>query len=397
MVPKKAENLESDPVAKAKLDQAEKARLTEEVKIAELLADINDPKKQKNAISIKMKAFTLPKSMMYIGYIFTLGVGFIAPLFGWFLMECMNGINLAFFTGKSVMDEVLIWILLMVAGAFILLFTVSISKVALSRVSENVTKGMRLNLYTSCLRKDIGWHDDRDNSAGILTATLASDVQLLNGITQEGTAAAIEGGVALLWSICVAFYFSWPMALVCLITTPAVLISGAIAAKADMEQNTGMKEDEASFDKSDDLKQSQRLADDSILNYKTVASFGNDQILIDEFKAINLRKAKADNKAAWIYALSLGISVGVQNAFFAILYIAAAELYAWKPTYEYTQNDVMFVAMFVFIFGVFTAAQSAAMGPDGGKALTAGKRIFSVIDRPSKIDVMDDKFVGSKK
>lgn len=119
--------------------------------------------------------------------------------------------------------------------------------------------------------------------------------------------------------------------------------------------------------------------------------------MLKEFGEINLRKAGGDNKAARLYALSLSLSIAIQNGFFAILYIAAGELYAWKPEYKYCQNDVMFIAMFVFIFGVFTAAQASAMGPDGGKALTAGTRIFSVIERPSKIDVMDDKFSKNKK
>jgi ABC-type transport system involved in Fe-S cluster assembly fused permease/ATPase subunit len=44
---------------------------------------------------------------------------------------------------------------------------------------------------------------------------------------------------------------------------------------------------EGSDDKSAEVKQSQIIVSDSIANYKTVASFGNDQILLDEFNALN--------------------------------------------------------------------------------------------------------------
>lgn len=37
------------------------------------------------------------------------------------------------------------------------------------------------------MRKDIGWHDNRENGSGIITATLASDVQLLDGVSAKGT------------------------------------------------------------------------------------------------------------------------------------------------------------------------------------------------------------------
>ena len=44
------------------------------------------------------------------------------------------------------------------------------------------------------------------------------------------------------------------------------------------------------------------------------------------------------------------------------------------------------VAMFVFIFGAFTAAQSIAMGPDIKKATKAAMKIFQIMRTPSKVD-----------
>ena len=49
----------------------------------------------------------------------------------------------------------------------------------------------------------------------------------------------------------------------------------------------------------------------------------------------------------------------------------------------------MYIAMFLIIFGAFTAAQTAAIGPDVGKAKRAGNKIFTMIRIPSKIDVQD--------
>lgn len=75
-------------------------------------------------------------------------------------------------------------------------------------------------------------------------------------------------------------------------------------------------------------------------------------------------KAKKEAKNAKIFACSLGISTGVQNAVFGLLYLASAEIYYKWPTEKSTQYDRMYIAMFIFIFGAFTAAQSASMGPD---------------------------------
>jgi len=68
--------------------------------------------------------------------------------------------------------------------------------------------------------------------------------------------------------------------------------------------------------------------------------------------------------------------VSINNGSFALLYFAMAELFRAYPTYQYTNFGEMNIAMFVFIFGSLTAAQSMAMGPDEGKATKAAMKIF---------------------
>jgi ABC-type multidrug transport system fused ATPase/permease subunit len=46
--------------------------------------------------------------------------------------------------------------------------------------------------------------------------------------------------------------------------------------------------------------------------------------------------------------------------------------------------------MFVFLFGMFTAAQAMSMGPDAAKAKKAALKIFAIIDRPSEIDAISE-------
>ena len=159
----------------------------------------------------------------------------------------------------------------------------------LSRVSENITGKVRQDLYESILRKDIGWHDHRENGSGIMTGTLSSDVQLLNGVSSEGFGAQIEGTVAVLTGMIAAFILSWPLALVTIGLLPVFLICGAIQQKADQENMMNMEAQEGSEDMelSDDVKESKLLCSDAISNYKTVQSFGNDFLLIKTFGNIN--------------------------------------------------------------------------------------------------------------
>jgi ATP-binding cassette subfamily B (MDR/TAP) protein 1 len=174
-----------------------------------------------------------------------------------------------------------------------------------------------------------------------MTGTLASDVQLLNGVSSEGVGVQIEGTVAVLTGMIGAFVLSWPLALCTIGLLPIFLICGAIEQKADQENMMNMEAQEGSeeMEQSDDVKESKLLCADSIANYKTVASFGNDELLIAKFGAINDRAAKAEEKSAKCYAISLSLATSINNGSFALLYLAMAQLFKEWPEYEYTQFD----------------------------------------------------------
>ena len=108
-----------------------------------------------------------------------------ATLFGWWLMEVMANMNLAVFTGGKALDLAGDWLIVMLCVSFALFALKGGSAVLLAHVAANVLHGVRIDLYKAMVRKEMGWHDQRDNSAGILTSTLASDVQLLNGVSSD--------------------------------------------------------------------------------------------------------------------------------------------------------------------------------------------------------------------
>ena len=280
------------------------------------------------------------------------------------------------------------WLLIMVAQSFALLFSKSFAGIWLSNVTQNLIMGIREELYEDVMRKDIGWHDMRDNSAPIMTSTLASDVQLLNGMSTEGKAIGIEAMSAMLTSIIAGFIFSWPMTLVGIGITPLIMIFGTIAQKADNEAMMGQEEKTTDDDISDEQKDSQILASDSIANFKTVASFGNDQILLERFHKINMAQAAQENKSAICKGILLGLSVGITNGVFPVFYYASAELNAAYPTYGPCEAKNLYIAMFLIVFGAFTASTSISMGPDAAKAKRSALKIFKIMTTPSKVDVL---------
>jgi len=236
--------------------------------------DVLNPKKQEKAFSSAVNAHSKPVWKLVVAFLCVFIVGGICPLFGWFVMEAMNKMNMAKFAGLSAFDESIPWILIMFGSCFVLFIAKGVAGVLTAHITTNVINETRKDLYQNIMRKDIGWHDLRENGAGVMTSTLASDVQLMNGLSAEGNAAQIEATSALLVAIIFSAVVSWPMTLVGLAITPLIIICGTIAAKADNEQMMNVKQQEGSDDKTTEEKESQILASDSIINYKTVASFG---------------------------------------------------------------------------------------------------------------------------
>merc|ERR1712048_834399 len=107
-------------------------------------------------------------------------------------MEMMTGMNIAFYMKTSIFDEIMQWLILMICGSVVIMFAKAGSMILLSKVAERIVQGTRRDLYESILRKNVGWHDDKENSSGVMTATLSSDVQTLNGVSSDGLAVMVE-------------------------------------------------------------------------------------------------------------------------------------------------------------------------------------------------------------
>ncbi len=128
-----------------------------------------------------------------------------------------------------------------------------------------MTLKVRRQLYSGILSKHMGWFDSKDNAPGVLSATMASDTQTVNGVSAEGLASSLEGGFAILVGVVIGFSYNWQISLVCLGCVPFMVFANIMNIKFQ----AGMSSDS-------DGKEANLLAGDSILNYRTVASFANE-------------------------------------------------------------------------------------------------------------------------
>ena len=153
------------------------------------------------------------------------------PLFAICLGKMLFILNPTIYTDDYIKSESDKYCLYMVYIGIGMMISGFLNKFSFGVVGENVTLRVRKLLYSRIIEKPLGWFDKKENAPGILTTTMASDVQVLNGVSVEGIATVFDALCALGVGIAIGFIFSWKETLVCLACTPFIMMAGAMSVK----------------------------------------------------------------------------------------------------------------------------------------------------------------------
>jgi ABC-type multidrug transport system fused ATPase/permease subunit len=258
----------------------------------------------------------------------------------------------------------------------------SISKIMFGTVGENVTLEIRKVLYKSILMKHIGFFDFRENGTSVLTSSMAEDTSIINGVSTESLGPAMDGCFALLVGLGIGFAFSWKISLICLAAAPIMAIGGVM----EMQAAAGFQDE----DGKKALAEANLLCGDAIVNYKTVQSFGHEELVVQKYVDM-LIPIKAGSVCGHIMVgVGYGFTQFMQFAIFAGLFWFGAFFMERDPG---TSSKDVFIAMFAIMFGAQQMGTAFAMGPDAGKAELAAQKVFRIIEKPSTINAieMDEK------
>ncbi len=238
-----------------------------------------------------------------------------------------------------------------------------------------MTLKVRRQLYSKVLSLHMGWFDRKENAPGQLSTVLAKDTATINGVGSESMAAQIEGVCTLIMAIALGFSFSWRMALVCLACIPLTMVGAVASIKFQKNLSEG----------SDDIvKEANVLAGDAILNYRTVASFGNAEQIIKEFDLLMDGPVQLYMRKAHFIGLSFGFANLSSFVTWAILYYTAARLISDRviPLDEVSNT---LLSIIVILFGAQSSAAAQSHAPDLGKAKVAADKIYGIID--AKVEI----------
>jgi len=142
-------------------------------------------------------------------------------------------------------------------------------------MGSKVTKLVRIDLFEAILYKQVSWFDREDRAPGIITSIMSGNVAELRGMTSETVVMVISVVFSLIFGILGGFFICWQQASISFIFSPVCMIGAYIGTRLNWKKQQGKEKGDVV---KDDYDTSNALLSDCILNYKTVISFGQDNV-----------------------------------------------------------------------------------------------------------------------
>ena len=194
---------------------------------------------------------------------------------------------------------------------------------------EKLTYRLRLLLFKSFLRQEIGWFDDARRSTGVLSTKLANDVARIEGITGSRLGMLAQLVATVVSGLVIAFTADWRLALVILATLPLMAVGGMMQMRVMMGFNQKARKS---------YEQSGAIASEAVDNVRTVLSVNQEDAFMKDYSLALEVPLKAAVRNAHISGAAFGF--GELNVFlvWALAFYYGAKLVSWGLS---TFNDMM--------------------------------------------------------
>jgi ATP-binding cassette subfamily B (MDR/TAP) protein 1 len=130
------------------------------------------------------------------------------------------------------------WMMMFVILCVFIFISTFLQKLAFGYCSENLVKTIRIKLFEAILYKHIGWFDNKDRAPGVLGNVIQEDIAMLNGLTSETYAVALESILGIVVSSGMCLYFSWQVGIIAIVLSPMMVFGGFFMSSFQWSQGT---------------------------------------------------------------------------------------------------------------------------------------------------------------
>uniref|UniRef100_A0A1X7UDM9 Uncharacterized protein n=2 Tax=Amphimedon queenslandica TaxID=400682 RepID=A0A1X7UDM9_AMPQE len=293
-----------------------------------------------------------------------------------FSQEAVCYSNDTFFFGRGGIDGILwvIYLFLIISGGSFILG--SIQTMTMKLASERQVYRVRVKLYSSFLKQDIGWFDCND--VGELAVLQQENVDKFSDGIGDKFATLIQWLTTFFAGFVVGFIRGWQLALLLTFITPFMAVAGIIFYRVA-----------ASF-----TSQEQKLyagagaiAEEVLSSVRTVVAFGGEYKEVDRYES-QLEDAR---KVGGKKGAAVGASLGSFYIIVFIIYAVAFWFGGYLISVEILLAGDMLAVFYAILVGSLSLGQATPSIESVVNATGAAGEIFEIIDREPPINSDSDE------
>ncbi|XP_076407695.1 ATP-binding cassette sub-family B member 5 isoform X3 [Peromyscus maniculatus bairdii] len=241
------------------------------------------------------------------------------------------------------------------------------------RAEENLAMRLRHLAFKAMLYQDIAWYDDKENSPGALTTTLAMDVAQIQGAATSRLGIIMQDVTNTVLSVLISFVYGWEMTLLILSFAPVLAVTGMIETAAV----TGF----ANKDKQE-LKRAGKITTEAVENIRTIVSLTREKAFEQMYEEMLQTQHRNAVKRAHI----AGSCYAVSHAFMYFAHAAGFRFGAYLIQAGRMTPEGMFIVFTAIAYGAMAIGETLVWAPEYSKAKAGAAHLFALLKKKPTID-----------
>ncbi|KAL6081798.1 hypothetical protein STEG23_030119, partial [Scotinomys teguina] len=241
------------------------------------------------------------------------------------------------------------------------------------RAEENLAMRLRHLAFKAMLYQDIAWYDDKENSPGALTTTLAMDVAQIQGAATSRLGIIAQDVTNMVLSVLISFIYGWEMTLLILSFAPVLAVTGMIETTAV-----------AGFANKDkqELKRTGKIATEAVENIRTIVSLTREKV----FEQMYEEMLQTQHRNALKRAHITGSCYAVSHAFVYFAHAAGFRFGAYLIQAGRMTPEGMFIVFTAIGYGAMAIGETLVWAPEYSKAKAGAAHLFALLKKKPTID-----------
>ncbi|CAF0883871.1 unnamed protein product, partial [Brachionus calyciflorus] len=245
-------------------------------------------------------------------------------------------------------------------------------------VGARLTKRIRVRMFESMMRQEIGFHDLDENRSSVLATQLSMTAPFCKGLSTDKLGLISQGVAGMGFSIIFGFVVNWKLTFIMLIFVPITFSCGIIVGRASASNKVKGKSSN---------EEGGRITIETIDNIKTVISLGREKHFISEFEEVFEKRIK---KTLLMYHVA-AVFYGILNSLLFFIQAAGFSFGYYLIKTDGLETADLFKIYASITFSSMILGRSFATLPDQKKSRSAAKTAFKIMNRKSKIDSLSEE------